>query len=83
MKKYDKLVENAAGRMVPTKINGETHIPYKGVGKHIPVGRRYGPPLASCANFPDDGNKLVSDIKEAAAAPAPAMPEMGGMPGMM
>ncbi len=26
MNKYDKLVKNAAGRMVPTIINGEEHI---------------------------------------------------------
>ena len=37
MKKYDKLVKNAAGRRVPSDINGEEHIPYKGVGKHKPV----------------------------------------------
>ena len=60
-----KLVENAAGRLVPEEINGEKQIPYMGVGKYIPTGRRYGPPLSSCANFPDDGNKLVADLKEA------------------
>jgi len=65
MNKYDKLVKNAAGRLVPTEINGETQIPYKGVGKHIPEGRRYGPPLASCTNYPDDGNKLLPDLREA------------------
>ncbi len=60
-----EFVKNAAGRLVPAEINGEKQIPYKGVGKYIPEGRRYGPPLASCANFPDDGNKLVKDLKEA------------------
>ena len=33
MKKYDKIVKNAAGRMVPTLVNGEEHIPFMGVGK--------------------------------------------------
>jgi citrate lyase subunit alpha/citrate CoA-transferase len=64
-KKTGKLVKNAVGRMVPTEINGEKQIPFKGVGKHIPEGRRYGPPIASCANYPDDGNKLVGSLKEA------------------
>jgi len=65
MKKYDKLIKNAVGRMVPTIINGEEHIPFKGVGKHRPTGRRYGPKIASCADYPDDGNKEVASLKEA------------------
>ena len=65
MKKYDKLVKNAVGRMVPTIVNGEEHIPFKGVGKHIPDARKYAPKIASCANYPDDGNKIVASLKEA------------------
>ncbi len=65
MKKYDKLVKNAAGRVVPTIINGEEHIPYKGVGKHIPDGRKFAPRLSSCANYPADGDKRVPGLKEA------------------
>ena len=66
MSKQDiKLVKNAAGRMVPEVVNGEKQTPYMGVGKFKPTGRRYGPPLASCADYPDDGNKLVKDLKEA------------------
>jgi len=65
MKKYDKLVKNAVGRIVPTIINGEEHIPFKGVGKYIPDGRKYAPRLSSCANYPNDGNKLVPSLKEA------------------
>jgi citrate lyase subunit alpha/citrate CoA-transferase len=65
MKKYDKLVKNAVGRMVPTIVNGEEHIPFKGVGKHIPEGRKHAPNIASCANYPDDGNKLIPSLKEA------------------
>ncbi|MCP4909289.1 MAG: citrate lyase subunit alpha [Bacteroidetes bacterium] len=64
MKKYDKLVKNAAGRMVPTIINGENHIPFQGVGKYNPTGRRYGPKIPTCNDFPD-GNKEVSTLKEA------------------
>lgn len=65
MKKYDKIVKNAAGRMVPTIINGEEHIPFMGVGKYKPTGRKYGPRIVSCADYPDDGNKLVPNLKEA------------------
>ncbi len=65
MKKYDKLVENAAGRIVPTEINGQAAIPFQGVGKYIPEGRRFAPKLSSCANYPADGNKLVPNLKEA------------------
>ncbi|MBE9492198.1 MAG: citrate lyase subunit alpha, partial [Bacteroidetes bacterium] len=65
MKKYDKLVINAAGREVPTIINGEQHIPFKGVGKYIPAGRKHAPRIVSCANYPSDGNKTVASLKEA------------------
>ncbi|MBN3034029.1 MAG: hypothetical protein JW861_00435 [Bacteroidales bacterium] len=65
MKKYDHLTRNAAGRIVPGEINGEKHIPYKGVGKHIPDGRKFAPRIYSCADYPPDGNKLVPDLKEA------------------
>ncbi|MCB2222103.1 MAG: citrate lyase subunit alpha [Bacteroidetes bacterium] len=65
MKKFDKLVKNAAGRMVPTIINGEEHIPFQGVGKFKPTGRKYAPRISSCSDFPDDGNKTVSSLKDA------------------
>lgn len=65
MKKYDRLIKNAAGKLVPQEINGEIHISYKGVGKHIPTGRKYAPAVYSCANYPSDGNKLVPNLKEA------------------
>jgi len=63
--KYDKLVINAAGREVPVIINGEEHTPFMGVGKYRPKGRKHAPPIATCADYPDDGNKMVKDIKEA------------------
>lgn len=65
MKKYDKLVKNAVGRMVPTIVNGEEHIPFKGVGKYIPTGKKHAPNIASCVNYPADGNKTVDSLKEA------------------
>lgn len=65
MKKYDKLVTNAAGRIVPEIINGESAVAYKGVGKFRPEGRRFAPKLNSCADYPADGNKLQPSLKEA------------------
>ncbi len=60
-----EMVRNAAGRTVPTVVNGKLQIPYQGVGKHLPSGRRHGPRVASCADFPLDGNKLVPTLEEA------------------
>ena len=58
-------VMNAAGRMVPTEVNGKKMTPYLGVGKFRPTGRKHGPPIASCADYPEDGNKLQPDLKTA------------------
>jgi citrate lyase subunit alpha / citrate CoA-transferase len=60
-----KLVKNAAGRFVPTEINGEECVPYKGVGKHKPNIKRHAPKVASCADYPLNGDKQVDSIKEA------------------
>ncbi len=61
----DQLVTNAAGRNVPVKLNGEKQVPFMGVGKYIPEGKKYGPPITSNASFPADGNKLVPSLREA------------------
>ena len=65
MNKYDKLVTNAAGRVVPSIINGKPATPYMGIGKFRPSGRKAAPPIATCADYPDDGNKVVPGLKEA------------------
>lgn len=65
MSKYDKLVTNFAGRIVPTIINGKPTVPYMGVGKFRPTGRKAAPLIATCADYPDDGNKVVKNLKEA------------------
>jgi len=65
MKKYDHIVKNAVGRFVPTEINGEEAVPFKGVGKHRPSGRKYAPPIPTCIDYPDDGNKVIGSLKEA------------------
>ena len=59
------MIKNAAGRQVPRFINGVEHPAYKGIGKHKPKGRRAAPPIARCADYPADGNKVVKDIKTA------------------
>ena len=48
----ESLVKNAAGRLVPVEINGEKQVPFKGVGKYIPEGRKFAPRIASCAQYP-------------------------------
>lgn len=65
MKKYDKLVKNALGRMVPTVINGKPQVPFMGVGKYKPKGFKAAPPIASSADYPADGNKLQKNLKDA------------------
>jgi len=63
--KQTELIKNAAGRKVPVKVNGVPVIPYKGVGKYRPEGRKYGPRIASAADFPSGGDKRVANLKEA------------------
>jgi len=60
-----KLVKNAAGREVPDEINGESVIPFKGVDKHRPTGQMAAPPVPSCADFPRNGDKRVSNLRTA------------------
>lgn len=65
MKMSREMIKNAAGRFVPTEINGEKIVPFKGVGKHLPQNNRHAPKLSSNALFPADGNKHVASLKEA------------------
>ncbi|PKP48248.1 MAG: citrate lyase subunit alpha [Bacteroidetes bacterium HGW-Bacteroidetes-1] len=60
-----KFEKNALGRFVPTEVNGKIQIPYQGVGKYKPTGRKYAPQIASCADYPADGNKIVASLKDA------------------
>jgi len=36
-----------------------------GVGKYRPNGRKYATPIATCIDYPADGNKLIPSLKEA------------------
>ncbi len=60
-----KLIKNAAGRMVPDEVNGEKQIPFKGVNKFKPAGVKAKPPVRTCIDYPEDGNKVVKNLKEA------------------
>ncbi len=60
-----KLVKNAAGRLVPLKVNGKEQIPFKGINKFKTNGFKAKPPVRSCADYPSDGNKIQKNLKEA------------------
>jgi len=56
---------NAAGRSVPTEINGRPAVPFQGVNKHRPTGNKHGAPVRSCADYPENGDKRVPSLREA------------------
>lgn len=58
-----KLIKNSSGRLVPTEINGRPATPFMGVGKFRPTGTKAAPPIRSCVDYPDSGNKVVANIK--------------------
>ncbi|MEE9190793.1 MAG: citrate lyase subunit alpha, partial [Candidatus Neomarinimicrobiota bacterium] len=60
-----QLIKNAAGRLVPQKVNGVPQTPYKGVGKFKPTASKAGPSVVSCSHYPIDGNKTVESLKAA------------------
>lgn len=60
-----ELIANAAGRNVPETVNGRLQVPYMGVGKHWPTGRKAAPPVRSAADYPADGDKRVPDLETA------------------
>ena len=60
-----ELVQNAAGRMVPAMVNGKPQIPYLGVAKYQPRGRKAAPPVRSSKDYPDNGDKRVPDLETA------------------
>jgi citrate lyase subunit alpha/citrate CoA-transferase len=58
-------VVNAAGREVPRAVNGRARAAFAGVGAHRPTGRRHGPPLRTCADYPADGDKRTPSLRAA------------------
>jgi len=60
-----KTTINAAGRRVVSEINGEAAVPFQGVGRYRPQGRKHAPPITSCSDYPADGNKVVRNLRTA------------------
>jgi len=60
-----KLIKNAANRLVPSEVNGQKQIPFQGIGKYKPDGRKASPPIKSCIDYPSNGNKVVKNLKDA------------------
>jgi len=60
-----ELIKNAAGRLVPRIINDQEQIPFQGIGKFRPTGRKAAPLIPTCIDFPADGRKIVPDLKTA------------------
>jgi citrate lyase subunit alpha / citrate CoA-transferase len=61
----EKFTKNILGRRIPEVVNGFAQIPFRGIGKHKPSGRKYGSALVSCSDFPADGNKTVASLEQA------------------
>src|SRR5438128_7281412 len=60
-----ELAHNAAGRKVPSVVNGRPQIPYLGVGKYQVRGRKAARPLRSNKDYPDNGDKRLPDLTTA------------------
>ena len=58
-------VLNAVGRSTPRVVNGVPRVPFQGIGNHRPEHSMASPPIRSCADYPSDGNKLVTSLREA------------------
>jgi citrate lyase subunit alpha / citrate CoA-transferase len=48
-----KLTTNAAGRLVPSEINGVKQIPFKGVNQYKPDGTKAKPRINTCIDYPE------------------------------
>jgi len=60
-----KLVMNAVGRRVPTRVNGREAPPFQGIGAYEPTGAKHGPSIRSCRAYPRNGDKRVGSLEEA------------------
>src|SRR5581483_10834121 len=58
-----ELVYNAAGRTVPSTVNNRPQMPFQGVNAFVPSGNKAAPPIRSSANYPENGDKRVPDLK--------------------
>ncbi len=60
-----ELVKNAAGRLVPTVVNGSDQTPYQGTEAQIRLGRKASPPVRALIDYPRNGDKRVPDLETA------------------
>ena len=60
-----ELVRNAAGRRVPTVVNGKAQAPFQGVNGYRPQGVKHAPPIPSCVDYPESGDKRMPDLEKA------------------
>lgn len=60
-----ELAQNAAGRRVPTTVNGCAQTPYAGIGQYSPAGAKAAPPVRSSKDYPENGDKRVPDLETA------------------
>ena len=60
-----ELAHNAAQRRVPVMVNNRPQIPYLGVGKFQPRGRKQAPPVRSSKDYPENGDKRLPDLETA------------------
>ena len=73
-----ELVKNVAGRMVPTIVNGQPQVPFRGVGKYSPTGRKAAPLVPSSKDYPRDGNKVVAVMTSGGQTSGLSVPGHGG-----
>ena len=59
------MERNAAGRMVPVRVNGRDSVPFQGVDCYRPPGRKAGPAIATCFDHPEDGDKRAPSLQAA------------------
>lgn len=67
MKSNLTFVTNAAGRRVPTMVNGVAATPFQGVGQYRPQGNKAPNRIRTNSDFPTSGDKRVGSLKEALA----------------
>ena len=60
-----ELERNAAGKLVPTCVNGREQTPYLGVAQFQPTGSKAAPSVPSNKDYPANGDKRVPDLETA------------------
>ena len=75
-KPAQEFVRNAAGRLVPTVVNGVPQVPFCGVGKYRPEGRKAAvgaiklPLVGSASALSERRTRLVSARRPCPGSPA-------------